>query len=312
MLERPSNMLQSPMMDPLSNALGVVAAKCVVSGTLQAGGTWAVRFPPAEGIKFLGVVRGTARMKSGRDAAITVRAGDVVLRAAPQVVVMGSDLGATPTELATLVRDRKGSALARVGTGDEFAMVGGEVLLAEEDIAWFRATLPPTIAISAGSERAATLQWLMAEIVREQKQPALGGEVAIGQLALLMFVQILRAHADSEASTGWLAGLADRRLAPAFARMHGSPERAWTLPELARACAMSRAAFADRFKQIAGTTPLAYLAAWRIRLARHGLERGASIGELADQLGYSSENSLSHAFKRIAGTSPRAYRDAVR
>jgi AraC-like DNA-binding protein len=150
----------------------------------------------------------------------------------------------------------------------------------------------------------------MAEIVREQKRPALGGEVAIGQLALLMFVQILRAHAESEASTGWLAGLADRRLAPAFTRMHGSPERAWTLTELARACAMSRAAFAERFKQVAGTTPLAYLAAWRIRLARRGLERGASVGELALELGYSSESALSHAFKRIAGTSPRAYRDA--
>ena len=305
MLERLVYMFQSPDMDPLSNVLGVVAARSVVSGTLYAGGRWAVRFPPAKGIKFWGIVRGTARIKSGREAAITVHAGDVVLRTAASVAVMGSHLTETPMELEALLRERKG---ARVGKGDAFAMVGGEVLLAADDVAWFRATLPPTIVISASSPRAATLQWLMTEIVREQQAPSLGGEVATAQLALLMFVQILRAQAETETSTGWLAGLADRRLAPAFARMHASPERAWTLTELARVCAMSRAAFAERFKEVARTTPLAYLAAWRIRLARRGLERGASIVELAAQLGYSSESAFSHAFKRIAGTSPRAYR----
>lgn len=295
-------------MDPLSNVLGVVAARSVVSGTLHASGRWAVRFPPAKGIKFWGIVCGTARMKSGREAAIALGAGDVVLRTAASVAVMGSDLTESPTELAALLRDRRG---ARVGTGDEFAMVGGEVLLAADDVAWFRATLPPTIVIGASSPRSATLRWLMTEIVREQQAASLGAEVATAQLALLMFVQILRAQAETETSTGWLAGLADRRLAPAFACIHASPERRWTLAALARACAMSRAAFAERFKQVAGTTPLAYLTAWRIRLARRGLERGASIGELAQQLGYSSESALSHAFKRIAGTSPRDYRAGV-
>ena len=184
-------------MDPLSNVLGVVAARSVVSGTLYAGGRWAVRFPPANGIKFWGIVRGTARMKSGREAAITLGAGDVVLRTAASVAVMGSDLTESPTELAALLQERKG---AHVGAGDAFAMVGGEVLLADDDVAWFRATLPPTIVISTSSPRAATLQWLMTEV-----------------------------------------------------------------------CAMSRAAFAEHFKQVAGTTPLAYLTAWRIRLARRGL-----------------------------------------
>lgn len=294
-------------MDPLSTVLGVVAARSIVSGTLIAGGAWAVRFPPAHGIKFWGIVRGTARLVVGRESFV-VEAGDVVLRAAPQPVVMGSDLDLPAVELEQLLRTRTG-VRSRAGTGDDFGMVGGEVVLADDDLALFLATLPPTLVIRAGTPRAATLQWLMTEIVREQKTPALGSVVATNQLAHLVFIQILRAHAETETSTGWLAGIADRQLAPAFVKMHGHPERTWTLPELARACGMSRAGFADRFKRIAGTTPVAYLTAWRIRLARQGLARGESIAELAARLGYSSESALSHAFKRVVGVSPRAFRE---
>ncbi|MFT3698317.1 MAG: AraC family transcriptional regulator [Kofleriaceae bacterium] len=297
-------------MDPLSTVLNVVAAQCVVSGTLLGGGEWAVKFPPAKGIKFWSIVRGTARMKAGKEPIVTLNAGDVVLRTAAAPAIMGSNLSVPVTELEKLLRERQG-VRARVGTGEEFGMVGGEVILEDEDVALFRSTLPPTLVIRAGSPRAATLQWLMTEIVREQKTPAIGNTVATNQLALLVFIQILRAHAETETSTGWLAGIADRQLGPAFVKMHASPERNWTLPELARACGMSRAAFAERFKRIAGITPVAYLTSWRIRLARQGLARGETIGTLASQLGYGSESALSHAFKRVVGVSPRAYREAV-
>ncbi len=39
---------------------------------------------------------------------------------------------------------------------------------------------------------------------------------------------------------------------------------AWTVAELASAAGMSRSAFALRFRQIVGETPLEYLTRWRI------------------------------------------------
>lgn len=55
--------------------------------------------------------------------------------------------------------------------------------------------------------------------------------------------------------------------------MHGEPSRAWKLAELAKAAGMSRTSFAVHFRSIAGVAPLAYLAEWRMRIARRMLRR---------------------------------------
>jgi methylphosphotriester-DNA--protein-cysteine methyltransferase len=76
--------------------------------------------------------------------------------------------------------------------------------------------------------------------------------------------------------------LADRRLNTALRLIHAAPARAWSLPELARAAAMSRTTFATRFRSLAGIAPLAYLAQWRMRLAQRWLAEGAMpIGQIA-------------------------------
>jgi AraC-like DNA-binding protein len=108
-----------------------------------------------------------------------------------------------------------------------------------------------------------------------------------------------------------LRALSDPRLAAALRMMHGEPGRAWGLEELAQASSMSRTAFAVRFRALAGTTPLAYLTAWRMRLAERALrEQKASISAIGQALGYSSESAFSNAFKRETGLSPQGYRRA--
>jgi AraC-like DNA-binding protein len=52
-----------------------------------------------------------------------------------------------------------------------------------------------------------------------------------------------------------------------------------------------------------------YVARWRMHVAVAALkEERATVGELADRLGYRSEAAFSRAFKRVIGTSPGAVR----
>lgn len=114
-------------------------------------------------------------------------------------------------------------------------------------------------------------------------------------------------------SGGWLRVLADERLRPAVRLMHEEPGKPWRLEELARESAMSRTSFAERFRDVAGVPPLAYLNAWRMQLAQRALrDEQTRVGPLAYELGYTSESAFSNAFKREVGMSPLRYRASAR
>ena len=56
---------------------------------------------------------------------------------------------------------------------------------------------------------------------------------------------------------------------------------------------------------------MAFLTGWRIALAADLLrEPGATVGSVADQVGYGSPFALSTAFKRVRGVSPQQHRAA--
>jgi AraC-like DNA-binding protein len=69
---------------------------------------------------------------------------------------------------------------------------------------------------------------------------------------------------------------------------------------------VTRAVFAARFKKAVGSSPIDYLASWRMLLAADRLRYTAdSVSEVAFSLGYESESAFSKAFKRMMGCSPR-------
>ena len=82
-------------------------------------------------------------------------------------------------------------------------------------------------------------------------------------------------------------------------------------PTLAAATGVSRAALARRFNELVGEPPMTFLTGWRLALAADLLrEPGATVGSVADQVGYGSPFALSTAFKRVRGISPQQYRAA--
>jgi AraC-like DNA-binding protein len=301
--------------DPFSHLLRLMRAQSVLSGGLIAGGGWAMSSPPNDQIKFWGVVRGRCWLiVEGENAPIRFEEGDVFLLLKPHTVVASSDLKTKPVDLHDVLRAREG-AISRLGQGDDFFMVVGRVELDGESGKLLLGELPPFIHIRATSTQTDILRLLLTQLVRESQEELPGASMASAQLAQLIFIQVLRSHIETAGpvTAGWLRAVTDKRLAPAVRLMHDDPGRAWTLEELARAAAMSRATFASYFKNVAGLAPMTYLTQWRMHLARRALQDGqTSIGVLAESFGYASESAFSNAFKRVTGASPRSYRKALK
>ncbi|WP_051781481.1 AraC family transcriptional regulator [Janthinobacterium agaricidamnosum] len=301
------------MNDPFSDFLQIMDARSIMSGGLVAGGSWAINFPPSERVKFWGVMRGSCwLLMEGAETPVRIAEGDVFLLSRARPLLLASDLSATPVALSDVLDGRTG-AVVQHGAGDDFFMIGGKVELSPDCARLLSDALVPLIHIHAASRQAPILHWLLQQLVRERDDILPGAAVVSSQLAHLLFIQILRAHFESAApqSPGWLRAVADKRVAPALRLMHGEPGRAWELGELAKAAAMSRAAFAAYFKKVAGIAPVAYLTEWRMRLAQRLLREGATpVAVLAHSLGYSSESAFSNAFKRSTGSSPKHYRNA--
>ncbi|PZO78654.1 MAG: AraC family transcriptional regulator [Mesorhizobium amorphae] len=141
-----------------------------------------------------------------------------------------------------------------------------------------------------------------------------GASVILARLADVLAAQIIRAwveHGCGDA-TGWLAAVRNPEIGRVLAAIHESPERDWTVAELARLMGASRSSFADKFAAIVGETPARYVAQVRMHRARQWIrEDRARIAEVAHRLGYDSEASFSRAFKRVIGTAPGRVRNAV-
>ena len=311
MLESPFDLRdRSFMTDLFSDILTLANAQSVITGAFEAGGAWAIRFPPPDLIKFFGIVRGSCWLQVEGEADQRLEPGDVFLLSAPRAFILTSDRELEPMDAVAVFRDCFGSA-ARLGVGDEFQLLGGHVALAPGSGDLLTAVLPPLMLARAGSPHAAMSHWVLAQLVQERSADLPGSGVASEQLAHLLFIHILRAHLAeaSQFPPGWLRAITDRELAPALRLMHGEPGRSWQLGELAKAAGMSRTTFATRFRAAAGVPPLTYLTGWRMRLARRALLEGSTpVSAIAYSLGYTSESAFSHAFKRSTGFAPKRLR----
>src|SRR6266481_6325491 len=113
--------------------------------------------------------------------------------------------------------------------------------------------------------------------------------------------------------TGWLAGLRDAYVARALALLHHDIARPWNVDDLSREVGLSRAALANRFISLIGMPPMHYVASWRMQVATQKLRNtSASLAQVADLVGYSSEAAFSRAFKKAFGTAPATWRRSNR
>lgn len=86
-----------------------------------------------------------------------------------------------------------------------------------------------------------------------------------------------------------------------------------TVESLASIAHMSRASFAQLFRDVSGTTPLAVLTKLRLQIAAQMFSRETlPVVVIAESVGYASESSFHKAFVREFACTPGEYRERVR
>ncbi len=149
-------------------------------------------------------------------------------------------------------------------------------------------------------------------IVVELEAEPPGTEATLEWYASALFVQVLRAAMQAGWCEGLLGAIADPQISKALAAIHETPDRPWTLQDLAARAGLGRTAFAERFRELTGVTPANYLVQWRMQLATDLLtSTDESMLAIAEAVGYDSEPAFRKAFRRETGRPPGEVRRAA-
>lgn len=164
-------------------------------------------------------------------------------------------------------------------------------------------SVPDLVAVSL--ERIAGAQALLGLIEQEGSSQLPGSQASVDRLCELLVIRLLRyCLAEGLTTGGTLSGLSDPWLAVALSAIHRSPERNWTLAEMAAEAGLSRARFAARFRLVTGRTPAEYLASWRLMVAQKLLRSGKPLKQVSLESGYGSSTAFARAFSRQVGMPP--------
>jgi AraC-like DNA-binding protein len=236
-----------------------------------------------------------------------VSCGDVVLlpRGDPHHI---SDAG---KRAHTIVR----AGAAENGAPQPARWLCGTFTIGDPQASHLLASLPAVIILRGARGQALEgLEVARRMLLFEMQSPSQGSAVMVARILDLLFIQILRAWAaGTDAEPNWLAGALDPQIGLALSAIHRDPGHDWTVEELARACSLSRSAFAARFVARVGKPPATYLAHVRLDAATD-LLRGSSLPVtlIAENVGYTSEAAFSRAFKHRYGTPPARWRRDIR
>ena len=147
--------------------------------------------------------------------------------------------------------------------------------------------LPHLILIKADQAQSFALRTTLQMLASEIAEHSPGSEVVANHLAEILFIQSLRAHIGSAScQQGWLRAIFDPQIGGALKSIHQNVHGAWTVESLATIANMSRSAFAVRFKELLGQTPLEYVTEWRMQKAVQLLkQKDKKLVEVAQSVG---------------------------
>ena len=171
--------------------------------------------------------------------------------------------------------------------------------------------LPPVFVVSPTG---AASTWVQASIEYAMHQTALVGDDRFEvppQIPQMLLIEVIKLHLGTAPASeqGFVTALRDPVVGPAMALIHDSPERKWTVADLAAAGNVSVSLLDERFREVLGVPPIRYLTGWRMHVAMDLLaSTDLGVAAIAHRVGYESEEAFSRAFKRGHGESPSVWR----
>lgn len=291
-----------PDTDPLANVIALLKPQPAISKVVEAGGSWQVERSNMASPFYAAIVEGGACLTVAGRRPAALKAGDFVLIPNLDSFTMSSEVsqptGANRTPVETDAgKFRLGASTAPV----EMRALVGHCRFAAPDRALLLSLLPEMIHVS-GQDRLMALVSIIHEETRSDRPARV---MVLQRLLEVLMIEALRSSTGPEHPPGLLRGLSDPRLAGALSRIHQDTSGSLSVAELARDAGMSRSAFFDRFRRALGSTPMDYVTAWRMAVARDLLIRGGlTNGEIAHRVGYGSASAFGLAFLRHEGMAP--------
>jgi AraC-like DNA-binding protein len=287
---------------------------------------WSLRIQDEAPLTVVSMVRGRAWIVLDAGEPVSLAAGDVAIVRGPEHYTVADDPASAPQvaiDPGQVCRslDAGGAELVEsfslgvrtwgnAAEGATVMLTGTYQLHGEVSRRLLRA-LPSVLVVRDGEWDCPVIPLLADEIVKDEP----GQEAVLDRLLDLLVIAVLRAWfaRPDNGAPDWYRAYGDPVVGHALRLLHHNPAHPWTVAELAHETGASRAALARRFNDLVGEPPMSFLTGWRIALAADLLlEPGATIGSVADAVGYGSPFALSTAFKRVRGVSPREHRAAVR
>jgi AraC-like DNA-binding protein len=331
-------------MDVLSEVLRVVRLSGVIHFNAEFSEPWAIISSEPVALRarlsaelvtpFHVFVGGHCIVRIDNLAPIRIETGDVIVLPRGDQHVMASDLAVPPVPTKTLlpaIPSESIEVLKHGGGGAPARFICG-FLHSDQRFDPLLNSLPPALCVRtridglrletlspygwsarqlSNPHEAGLWQSSLQYLIRETAQPGPGNRAVLARLSEFLFMEVLRWQLGTatESGAGWLAGLHDAHVGRALQLIHAEPARAWTVGDLAREAALSRAALGKKFVELVGASPMQYLASWRMHLARSLLrESKLSVGEIAERVGYESHTAFNRAFSRVVGEPPAAWR----
>lgn len=280
-------------MDALSRLLMLNAPQGTIDKNCVLGSDW--QLPHGAGelsvIRWHALTQGAAKLEMPTGEIFTLRPGNVVLP--PQ---------------------NSAHRLSHVDNESTCIVCG--TLRLQHSARYFLTSLPETLFL-APVNHSVEYNWLREAIpfLQQESRSAMPGVDALcSQICATFFTLAVRewiAQVNTEKNI--LSLLLHPRLGAVIQQMLEMPGHAWTVESLASIAHMSRASFAQLFRDVSGTTPLAVLTKLRLQIAAQMFSRETlPVVVIAESVGYASESSFHKAFVREFGCTPGEYRERVR
>lgn len=291
--------------DPLSSVVTLLKPAVSVSKMVEAGGLWQVERQNMANPFYCAMVEGVCQLKVSGRTPVTLAAGDFVL--IPDLHDFRMTSQGLPQPKSPSQPLEIGPGRVRLGPADapvEMRALVGHCRFEAPARDLLVSLLPEMIHIS-GHER---LMALVPAIHDETRADRPGRELILQRLLEVLLIEALRSEPDVDMPPGLLRGLADPQLATALQRIHSDAGGEVSVSELAKDAGMSRSGFFDKFRKEIGQTPMEYVTAWRMAIAKTLLRQGKlNITEIALRVGYGSASAFGMAFVRHEGLSPGAF-----